>query len=242
MGARRRCPKQPCFRIHAGYAAVNTMCDSTKENDAPMTAVIAELQALTQKNTQQMEALLAAFPQLQPREVPAIEAPPIEAPPTLLAPLAIEPAPADQMPIEPTPEEPVFDEAAATEAAKKLDVVELCAALEAAGRPIERAQIAGEPKGAHLALVSRLVEAKRAAAMAVRRDVELAPPPPPASTPEPGAQAQEMQLIFDNNQNFVAYHEVVPGKTFDDLKALFPTDEEWEMFVMAAASYLPREV
>ena len=163
--------------------------------------------------------------------------------PTPPAATATEPAPAEPANESATESAPAaFDEAAATEAAKKLDVVELCAALEAAGRPIERAQIAGEPKGAHLALVSRLVEAKRAAAMAVRRDVELAPPPPPASTPEPGAQAQEMQLIFDNNQNFVAYHEVVPGKTFDDLKALFPTDEEWEMFVMAAASYLPREV
>ena len=155
------------------------MCDSTKENDAPMTAVIAELQALTQKNTQQMEALLAAFPQLQPREVPAIEAPPT--PPALLA---IEPAPADLTPIEPTPEE-------------------LRVALAAAGLP---SSSIGHP------LVMKIVEAKRAAAMAAAHpqtepvlDAELAPPPAAASTPEPGAQAQEMQLIFDNNRNFVAY-------------------------------------
>jgi len=226
------------------------MCDSTKENDAPMTAVIAELQALTQKNTQQMEALLAAFPQLQPREVPAIEAsaieaPAFEAPPTPLSPLAIEPA----------PEEPVFDEAAATEAAKKLNVVELCAALEAAGRPVEILVLvtrkgSGSGRGQKLALVSRLVEAKRAAAMAAARpqiepvlDAELAPPPSAASTPEPpGAQAQEMQLVFDNNKIYVAYHEVVPGKTIDDLKALFPTDEEWEVFAAGAATYLPKQV
>ena len=85
MGARRRCPKQPYFRIHAGYAAVNTMCDSTKENDPPMTAAMTELQAQHQKNTREMEALLAGDAGIvqQRQEVLAIEAPPT--PPALLA-------------------------------------------------------------------------------------------------------------------------------------------------------------
>ncbi len=205
-----------------------------------MAAVMAELQAQHQKITREMEALLVPRLQEVPAiEAPAIEAPAFEAPPTPLSPLAIEPA----------PEEPVFDEAAATEAAKSLLVPQLCAALEAAGRPIERARLAAAPKGAHLALVSLLVEAKRAAAMAAAHpqtepvlDAELAPPPPAASTPEPGAQAQEMQLVFDNNREYVAYHDVVPGKTIDDLKALFPTDEEWEVFAAGAATYLPKQV
>ena len=170
--------------------------------------------------------------------------------PTPPAATAIEPAPAE--PATETATEPApaaFDEAAATEAAKSLLVPQLCAALEAAGRPIERARLAAAPKGAHLALVSLFVEAKRAAAMAAAHpqtepvlDAELAPPPAAASTPEPGAQAQEMQLVFDNNREYVAYHDVVPGKTIDDLKALFPTDEEWEVFAAGAATYLPKQV
>ena len=72
---------------------------------------------------------------------------------------------------------------------------------------------------------------------------ELAPPAPAASTPEPaGAQAQEVQLLFDNNQIYTAYHGVVPGKTIDDLKALFSTDEEREAFAVGAATYLESPV
>ena len=121
-----------------------------------MTAMTDAIQAQHQKNTQHMEALLAGIQAtVQQRQELAIEAPAIEAPPTPLAPLAIEPAPADLMPVEPTPEEPAFDEDAVTEAAKKLEVVELRAALEAAG---------ADTKGLKAALVARLVEVKRAAA------------------------------------------------------------------------------
>ena len=171
------------------------MCDSTKENAPPMTATTAAIEARLQKNTREMEALLAGVQAAvqQHHEVLAIEAPPT--PPALLA---IEPAPADLTPIEPTPEE-------------------LRVALAASGLP---SSSIGHP------LVMKIVEAKRAAAMAAAHSqtepvhAELAPPPPPASTWEPhSAQALMMQLciLFSNNKACIAYHEIVAGKTFGAL-------------------------
>ena len=61
----------------------------------------------------------------------------------------------DAMDAEPAAEPAAFDVAEATKAAKKLKVVELRAALEAAG---------ADTKGLKAALVERLVEVKRAAA------------------------------------------------------------------------------
>jgi hypothetical protein len=52
----------------------------------------------------------------------------------------------------------------------------------------------------------------------------------------------QLCILFSNNKTCIAYHEIVAGKTFGDLKALFPTDEEWNAFATGAATYLEKAI
>jgi len=89
-------------------------------------------------------------PQLRDRDSPDnVQQTPPPVPPIQELPPAADAPPAAE---DPAP----FDEAAATKAAKKLKVVELRAALEAAG---------ADTKGLKAALVERLVAAQRAASL-----------------------------------------------------------------------------
>ena len=144
---------------------VNKSVESKTAAPAP-----AEHEAQLQKDKRKAEALLAEL------AAKALPPPPVEATTELAS------------------AEPAFDVVAETKAAKKLTVVKLRKALEAAG---------ADTKGLKAVLVARLVEVEwatavveHATAMAAARsqtepvDAELTPPAPPAEALAPQTPAQ----------------------------------------------------